>query len=176
MTATDLCRGFNQPNYSLITEAQNVEQLTHTHTHTQHMCNRSSLTLQTRWKLHRQTDDKNGDESPSGDSINECTVCCSSNYGGAENFLPPPFWQRYAAIRAWKGRLWAFPQSSKLRHYLGKHTSPRVWVFRLTRVKRNLPGRTGRVITQSPLHPDLAETGVIFKYNRASVDVGACLR
>ncbi len=33
-TATELCRGFNQPNYSLITETQNLEQLTHTHTHT----------------------------------------------------------------------------------------------------------------------------------------------
>ena len=82
-------QGFNQPNYSLITEAQNVEQLTHTHTHTHtHTCNRSSLMMQTRWKLHRQTDDKNQDESPSGDSVNECTVCCFSNCGGGENFLP----------------------------------------------------------------------------------------
>lgn len=31
-TATELCRGFNQPNYSLITGTQNLEQLTHTHT------------------------------------------------------------------------------------------------------------------------------------------------
>lgn len=85
MTATELCRGFNQPNYSLITEAQNVEQLTHKHTH---KCNRSSLTLQTRWKLLHQTDDKHRDKSPSGDSVNECTVCCFSNYGGGENFLP----------------------------------------------------------------------------------------
>ena len=33
-TATELCRGFNQPNYSLITETQNLEQLTHAQTHT----------------------------------------------------------------------------------------------------------------------------------------------
>lgn len=33
-TATELCRGFNQPNYSLITETQNLEQLTCSHTHT----------------------------------------------------------------------------------------------------------------------------------------------
>lgn len=32
-TATELCRGFNQPNYSLITETRNLEQLTQTQTH-----------------------------------------------------------------------------------------------------------------------------------------------
>ena len=34
LTATKLSRGFNQPNYRLITETLNLEQLTHTHTHT----------------------------------------------------------------------------------------------------------------------------------------------
>lgn len=33
-TATELCRGFNQPNYSLITGTPNLEQLTHTNTYT----------------------------------------------------------------------------------------------------------------------------------------------
>lgn len=49
-TATELCRGFNQPNYSLITETRNLEQLTHTHKDTHpitHMCNRSQLTVVT---------------------------------------------------------------------------------------------------------------------------------
>lgn len=48
MTATRLCRGFNQPNYSLITQTQNLEQLTHTNTHT-HV---QTLTLVTRF--HRR--------------------------------------------------------------------------------------------------------------------------
>lgn len=68
-TATELCRGFNQPNYSLITETLNLEQLAcshthkvthplpHTHMHMQLLANHSSDSiLQMRWKLQCQTD------------------------------------------------------------------------------------------------------------------------
>lgn len=64
MTATELCRGFNQPNYSLITETQNLEQLTHrhthkdthTHTHVQLLRAQSNDNIsQKRWKLQCQT-------------------------------------------------------------------------------------------------------------------------
>lgn len=63
-TATELCRGFNQPNYSLITETWNLEQLTHTHTrhtsthtHVQPLTAHSTDNIsQMRWKLPCQTD------------------------------------------------------------------------------------------------------------------------
>lgn len=63
MRGTELYRGFNQPNYSLITETQNLEQLTQTHTrknihsHVPPLVAHSTDNIsQSRWKLQCQTD------------------------------------------------------------------------------------------------------------------------
>lgn len=111
--ATKLCRGFNQPNYSLITETPNVEQLTgtYTHRHTSLRAHFSENISQMRWKLQCQTDYFNSfPKKKKFLNLNEKLQqwqnkrkCCFSNYGGGERFLSFPFpLARFGKIWAWK--------------------------------------------------------------------------
>lgn len=137
-TATELCRGFNQPNYSLITETRNLEQLTHTHKDTHplsHMCNRSQLTSdnisQMRWKLQCQTDYFNSTKKQNLKAglqqwQNKRMYVVSVIM--EEEWISFPFSELWSdlSLESCEGRLILLRRSSKPCHYRGRRATTKV--------------------------------------------------
>lgn len=162
MTATALCRGFNQPNYSLITANENMEQMTHT-THIlrhplTHTCNQSQLTPATFHRWYGSCTVKQMTPTAQKKMLHQwqCKrmLLQEPNYGGVENFLPS--WQDVAGSdpgKLWRLTIRLLQQSSKRCHYLRKCKTIRFESLVLwgLKKKQGLPWRTGKMVMQAVL-------------------------